>query len=215
MKRILSVAALILSLASTFPTQASENTVGKVSKNAQAVAPLQKGDRVPDGVLRTVAGKKVRLKKLLAEQPSLLIFYRGSWCPYCNAHLGALQGIQKDLTALGWRTLAISPDDATHLKEMAGKHELTYTLLTDRGLALAKKFGLVFRLDAMTQEKYRKWNIKLDEASGGSNQDELPVPAAYLVGRDGTILFSHFDPDYKVRIDPKELLKAAQEHRRD
>lgn len=198
---------LVLSLS---PALAAESTVGKVSSEAAQVAPLQKGDSVPDGILRTVAGQKVHLRTLVSKAPALLIFYRGSWCPYCNAHLGAIQGIEKDLRDMGYQVLAVSPDDPVHLKEMADKNSLTYTLLSDRGLALAKKFGLVFRLDKTALEKYKQWNMKLSEASGGTNQDLLPVPAAYLVAKDGKILYSHFDPDFKKRVDPKEVLEAAE-----
>jgi peroxiredoxin len=206
MRSILSL-ALALTLS---PALAGETTVGKVSAQAAQAAPLQKGDSIPDGVLRTVSGKKVHLRTLVSKAPTLLIFYRGSWCPYCNAHLGAIQGIEKDLREMGYQVLAVSPDDPAHLKAMADKDALTYTLLSDSSISLVKKFGLAFHAGQGDPAVQAKWELKLKEASGGKNNGLLPVPAAYLVAKDGKILYSHFDPDFKKRVDPKEVLEAAK-----
>lgn len=157
------------------------------------------------GPLKTAAGEAFDLHAELKKQPALVIFYRGGWCPYCNKHLAEIQKIQAELKAAGFQILAVSPDAPEKAGETAQKGGLGYTLLSDTGLNAAKGFKLAFRLDEGTIEKYKKYKLDLS-----SSDWCLPVPAAYLVGSDGKVLFGHANPDYKVRIDNAKILEAAQ-----
>ncbi len=176
---------------------------------AEDVRPLQAGATVPDLALLTAAGQPFALRAALRERPAVLIFYRGGWCPYCNRHLGQLQTVEADLRALGYQVLAVSPDRPGKLAESAARLRVTYTLLSDRALAAARAFGIAFRVDDATVETYRGYGIDLEEASGETHH-ALPVPAVFLVGRDGAVRFAHANPDYKVRLAPGALLAAAR-----
>lgn len=171
--------------------------------------PLMIGQDIPDLTLKDVDGAAVNLRAAAKEQPLVLIFYRGGWCPYCSRHLGQLQEIDPQLRELGYRIIAISPDLPKNLQQSIDKGELTYTLLSDSDMAAAKAFGLSFTVDDATLEKYASYGIDLETASGEKHH-MLPVPAVFLVGRDGIIDFLYANPDYKVRIDPNVLLAAAK-----
>ena len=171
--------------------------------------PLMIGTQIPDLTLKTAAGESLNLPAAAKEQPLVLIFYRGGWCPYCNTHLGQLQELDPQLRELGYRIVAVSPDRQEKMAESLDKTKMTYTLLSDSSMEAAKAFGLAFELDAETLEKLDSYNIDIEEASGEKHH-MLPVPAVFLVGTDGVIDFVYANPDYKVRIDPEVLLAEAK-----
>jgi len=166
------------------------------------------GERAPDAALRRPDGQTVRLGSLLATKPSILIFYRGGWCPYCNTHLGQIAEAEAELVKRGYQVLAISPDRPESLRATLDKGDYKYQLLSDSDMTLTKAFGLAFQVDDPTVEQYHGFGIDLDAASGRSHH-LLPVPAVYIVDRQGVIRFAHWDPDYKKRLGPQELLSAA------
>ncbi len=85
---------------------------------------------------------------------------------------------------------------------------LTYQLLSDSNVAFARAFGLVFRVDDPTLEKYQGFGIDLEQASGRTHH-MLPVPAVYIADTEGIIRFAHWDAAYKKRLEPETLLKVA------
>ena len=183
-----------------------------VPDDAQQVQPLGQGKKAPVTVLRRPDGQEVDLATLYAQKPTVLIFYRGGWCPYCNAHLGQIATAEPELLSMGYQILAISPDRPEELAKTLDKQHLTYQLLSDSDVAFARAFGLVFRVDDPTLEKYKGFGIDLEQASGRPHH-MLPVPAVYIVDMQGIIRFAHWDADYKKRLEPKALLKAAEETR--
>lgn len=188
----------------------AESTNKVVADKAEEVQPLKAGDSIPDGKLKSIEGKRVDLLVEILKKPTVLIFYRGGWCPYCNAQMGQLVKIEPKLVELGYQVLAISPDKPAKLKESLDKQHINYTLLSDSPMEVTKKFGLAFKVSKETLEKYKEYHIDLEGASG-EHHHLLPVPAAYVIDQKGIIRYVYYNPDYKVRINPDELLKAAQE----
>ena len=184
-----------------------------VPTDAGQVRPLDVGERAPAAILRRPDGQESDLAALYGQKPTVLIFYRGGWCPYCNAHLGRIATAEPVLLSMGYQVLAISPDRPKELAKTLDKQHLTYQLLSDSDAVLARAFGLVFRVDDPTLEKYRGFGIDLERASGRDHH-LLPVPAVYIVDTTGTIRFAHRDPDYKTRLAPEYLLKTAREVQR-
>lgn len=173
------------------------------------VHPLGVGDQVPDGTLRDLAGKKVRFYDLVHHKPTVVIFYRGGWCPYCNLQMEQLMKLEPRLLGLGYQILAISADKPEKMGESLEKHKLNYTLLSDSKLDLARSFGLVYQVDPETVDKMKTFHVDLEAASGETHH-RLPVPAAYVVDSNGLIHFSYYNPDIKVRADPDKLFEAAE-----
>lgn len=180
------------------------------AETPEQVRPPLVGTELPNLTVTTVEGETVDLKDELDEQPAVLVFYRGGWCMYCTMQLGQLATIEGDLQDLGYKIIAVSPDKPEELQAAAEEHDLAYTLYSDSSLAAANALGLVFRLDEETLDIYREYGIDLAEASGGANEDLLPVPAVFVIDSDATIQFHYVNPDYTARIAPELLLTAAR-----
>jgi peroxiredoxin len=175
-----------------------------VPQRAMDIAPLLIGELAPDLSLLTIEGKEVKLLVKLSEKQTVLIFYRGGWCPYCNLHLAELQGIEKDIVALGYQVIAISPDSPENLKASLDKHQLSYLLLSDANMALSRAFGLAYEVPDASKERLKK-------SSGGMNEGMLPVPSVFILNKKGEILFEYVDPDYKKRLKGSLLLSVLKE----
>ncbi len=173
-----------------------------VPQRPEDISPLLIGEIIPDVKLLDVSGKMVDLKAEVAKKPTLLVFYRGGWCPFCNAQLADLRTIEPDMDRLGYQMIAISTDAPEGLRGTYDKTEVTYTLLSDADVTAAKAFGLAFKAPARVDEMLLK-------SSAGKNTDGLlPVPAVFLLDTNGVIKYEHINPNFKERISAR-LLKAV------
>lgn len=180
------------------------------AERAEDVKPLEVGASIPAVTVRSVSGQEVSLQSAVAGKPTLLIFYRGGWCPYCNTQLGSLSEIESELSSLGVQILALSPDKSEKLSTSLEKNKLSYTLLSDSKASAMEAFGIAFKVEDSLVEKY-KTEYKIDiEADSGETHHLLPVPAAFLFGTDGKLKYRYFNADYKVRVSSKELLEEAR-----
>jgi peroxiredoxin len=175
-----------------------------------ASASLKEGDSIPDVRLRTDDNREVSLRKLAGEKPTVLIFYRGGWCPFCTRHLSDLAGIEKDLEKAGAQLLAISMDQPSTLRETPNRDKLGYRLLSDSEAVAAKAFGIAFQVEDDLVRKYKD-SYKIDlEAASGQTHHILPHPAVYVVDTAGKIRFAYVNPDYKVRLEPAKILEQVR-----
>ncbi|WCT14268.1 peroxiredoxin-like family protein [Mucilaginibacter jinjuensis] len=166
------------------------------------VSPLLIGESIPAVVVPDAGGKSYNLNEKINERPTILVFYRGGWCPFCNKELAGLQAIQGDLVKMGYQIIAISTDSPDNLKKSIGKHQLTYTLLSDADLNVSKQFGIAFKAPAA-------YSSTLETGSNGKNVDKLlPVPSVFILNKKGVIQFEYINPDFKQRIGP-DLLQAV------
>ena len=176
--------------------------IAGVPLKAEDVSPLLAGEKIPLLQLRRSSGELYDLNKSVSETPTILVFYRGGWCPYCSKQLSGLQEIEKDLTQMGYQVIAISTDSPENLTKTMDKVKLSYTLLSDADLNAARRFGIAFK----GPKSYDKF---LPETSGGKNTDRLlPVPSVFILNKKGNILFEYINPDITQRLSAP-LLKAA------
>lgn len=171
---------------------------------ATDISPLLIGERIPAISLPDVEGKTISLPELASQRQTILIFYRGGWCPYCNVHLGEIQTIEKDILSAGFQVVAISPDSPDSLRSSVDKHDLNYTLLSDRDTKASKAFGIAY---AAPERHYEK----LMTYSAQGNEGVLPVPSVFVLNKQGEILFEHINPNYKTRISGSLLLAVLRE----
>lgn len=170
---------------------------------------LAVGAAAPDFTLPGVDGEQVSLAKLLTDGPVVLAFYRGGWCPYCNLELRALQAALADITAAGATLVAISPQLPDNSLSTAEKLELAFPVLSDVGNVVAREYGLVFSLPEDLRSVYDGFGIDLP-AANGDQTFELPVPATFVIGRDGSVAWRFVDPDYTHRGDPADVIAAVK-----
>jgi peroxiredoxin len=175
----------------------------------EKIQPILLGSKLPDVALTTLQGKATTLKQQVAGKPSILVFYRGGWCPYCNLQLSDLRLIKKQAETLGYQIIAISPDRSEELKRTMGKQKLDYTLLSDNKAAALRAFGIGFQVDAATLEKYKGYGIDLEKASGQKHH-ALPVPSVFIIDKEGILQFSYVNPDYSARVPGSVVLEAAK-----
>ncbi len=179
-----------------------------VPNQAADAVPLKVGARVPATILKSIDGKSVTLSAALDKKPTVIVFYRGGWCPFCNAHLAELATIQADIQKRGYQIIAISPDLPVELNKTLEQGHLSYKLYSDSKADAMKAFGVGFRLDDETFNMYRdKFNLDLERRSGETHHI-LPVPSVFVVNGKGQITFAFSKPDYKVRIKGRDLLDA-------
>lgn len=195
MKKIICLALLMFGL-----TVSAQN---ELPQSAVEIAPLLIGEKIPDVILKSVDNQDVNLTSLFNKKRTVLVFYRGGWCPYCNLHLAALAEAEKELLALGYQIIAISPDAPKNLKITEEKVKVNYLLLSDSNGELAKSVGLAFQ----APENYKP---VINKGSEGLNSTFLPVPAVFLVNLNGEIEFEHITPNYKSRITNDLLIAVAK-----
>ena len=188
---------------------ATETSTVDYVEDAADVRPPLIGTEIPDVDVRNVDGDTVSLRSLASQKPTVLIFYRGGWCPYCSKHMAQLQEAEDKIVEMGYQILAVSPDRPEKLKASISEHDLSYTLLSDSPMKASSAFGLAFKVDQETLDRYDEVGIDLEESSGYDHH-LLPVPAVFLVDTDGTIRFKYVNPNYKVRIKSSVLLAAAE-----
>jgi peroxiredoxin len=123
--------------------------------------------------------------------------------------LGQLQRIQPQLIELGYQIIAISPDRPEKLRDTVEGRSLKYQVVSDSSMEAAKALGIAFQVSDATIERYTRWNIDLEAASGQTHH-LLPVPAVFLISTEGIIQFQFVHPNYRVRLDPEILLAVAR-----
>ncbi len=177
--------------------------IAQVPADPEDISPLLISEKIPDISLQTLQGESISLAGKLGEKRSVLLFYRGGWCPYCNAHLSAVGEVEEDILALGYQVIAISPDSPGKLRTTAEKEKLKYTLYSDASGDLMMAMGIAFK----APDRYEK---RLANYSDAQNPGILPVPSLFVVETDGTILFEYINPDYKQRISAEMLISVLK-----
>lgn len=177
-----------------------------VAPSADQVKPINVGASFPVARVQSEEGKTVKLYRTLAEKPAVVVFYRGSWCPFCMKQLASLQEIAGELEAMGVTLVAVTPDKPENIADARKKAGLTFPIFSDGELDMAKAMGVAFQLDKKTAERYKK---TLKESTG-HDTGQLPVPAVFLKDAEEIVRYVHVDPDYKVRLSNEELLAAVK-----
>jgi len=166
---------------------------------------LKAGETAPDFTLPDAHGDRVNLVDTLEHGPVVLSFYRGGWCPYCNLELQALQQALPEIQELGAQLTAVSPELPDQTLSTAEKHALAFAVLSDHGNRAAKDFGIVFTLPEILRPIYTQFGIDLP-AWNGDDSFELPMPATYVIDRNGIILEGFVSADYTQRMEPEKIL---------
>ena len=170
---------------------------------------LKAGDRIPDFTLPNHLGQERRIGELLADSVLVLNFYRGGWCPYCNMELHALQQALPDIRASGANLIAISPELPDKAIDTQARHALEFEVLSEDGNNVSEAFGLTFELPEQLRPIYTSIGIDIP-AFNGDESFVLPVPASYVVDRDGIIRHHFVNVDYTQRLEPDDLLQVLR-----
>jgi peroxiredoxin len=167
---------------------------------------LAAGAMAPAFELKDQSNKLVRSSDLLMQGRVAICFLRGRWCPFCVGQVEAMNRILPQIHAAGATLVGVSPQTIQQSFFMTDQHKLRFPLLSDAGNQVARAFGLVYRVPDDQQAIYRRAFVNLPFANGDESW-ELPVPATYVLERDGRGLWASVDADYSVRPEPEEVLE--------
>lgn len=194
--------------------QEIQDTMGAATAALQASGILdgvvKEGQTAPDFELPDAKGGTVRLSERLQAGPVVVSFYRGQWCPYCNLELRALQTALPEFQKRGAQLIAISPQTPDNSLSTTEKNELTFDVLSDLGNAIAREYGLVFTLPEELRPIYAGFGLDLP-AHNGDDTFELPIPATYVISKDGAIALAFAEADYGVRLEPSAIIEALDQ----
>ncbi|WP_286967680.1 peroxiredoxin-like family protein [Flavobacterium sp. UBA4854] len=166
---------------------------------------LKVGDKIPDFYLPNAVNNIVTSESILKNGKMIVAFYRGSWCPYCNLELRALQENLLRIKAENVTLVAISPQSSDNSLTLKEKHNLEFEVLTDLNNAYANQLGITFQLQDFVIPYYEMLGIKLEDFNE-DKENKLPIPAVFVVDKDGVIVYRFLDANYMNRVDIEELI---------
>ncbi|WP_175875972.1 peroxiredoxin-like family protein [Burkholderia sp. BCC0097] len=181
-----------------------ERATAELIASGQAGRAIKAGDRAPSFKLKDQDGNDVSSAALLVKGPLVVTFYRGVWCPYCNIELQAINEVLPEIRAYGANVVAISPQTPVNSRKSVRTHELGFPVLSDVNGQTGADFGLRFALPDYLVELYK--NLKNDLPAFNNDPSwTLPMPARYVIGQNGIVLYSEVNPDYTRRPDPSDM----------
>jgi len=186
-----------------------ERTVAALKAQGLAAKALGLGAKAPSFELSDHNGKRVSSADLLSKGRLVVSFIRGRWCPFCVGQMEAMNYIAAQIEAAGASLVAISPQTVKQAYFMYDQHKLRFPLLVDAHNAIARQFGLVYRVPEEQQKLYRSTFVNLPFVNGDDSW-ELPIPATYVIGRDHSIVFASANEDYTERPEPLEILAQLE-----
>lgn len=188
-------------LLATVPTLA-QTLAAPLTASALAV-----GETAPAFKAKDATGRSIELKQLLRKGPVVLYFYRGQWCPFCSKELSQLQDSLQVLTGKGAQVVVVTPETQENIDKTVAKTKAVFPIVHDDSLTIMKAYKTAFSVDDATAAKYRGFGLDLKKANGFDTA-VLPVPATYVIGRDGKIKYAFFNPDYRHRASVRQVAAA-------
>ncbi|MGA8621460.1 MAG: peroxiredoxin-like family protein [Candidatus Sulfotelmatobacter sp.] len=175
----------------------------KQKRLAENILPV--GAKIPEFDLRDHDGKNISSSDLLAEGRLVLSFFRGRWCPFCVAQMEAMNLVLREIEQAEAIFAAISPQTVQQSFFMRDQHKLRFLLLSDAG-KVTRQFGLAYRVPDEQRSVYQRAFVNLPFVNGDDSW-ELPIPATYIVDRDGTVLYVSANEDYTERPEPEDIVR--------
>jgi peroxiredoxin len=188
---------------------AVDRLVARLRDSTIAAAAPGEGDPMPLFLLPDHTGRLVGLQELIARGPVAVTFARGHWCPYCRIAVSALAAIAEDAEANGGRIVVIVPDRPEFAEKLRAEANAPFSILTDLDNGYALSLGLAFWMGDEMQEHMLARGID-PSRSQGNDSWFVPIPATFVVGKDGRIRARHVDPDYRKRMELDTVLDALK-----
>lgn len=164
------------------------------------------GVKAPTINAKSINGDLINSNELIKEKSVVVIFYRGKWCPICNRYLANLNDSLSYITEKGVEVLVIGPETFENTEKTGEKANAQFVMIPDTTLQILKDYDVLFNVTKKYQGKIK--TFLFTDISENNNQEEaqLPVPATYIIGKDGTIIWRHFDYDYSKRASVREII---------
>ncbi|MBH0080390.1 peroxiredoxin-like family protein [Pseudoalteromonas sp. NZS11] len=187
-----------------------DETIAQAKEFQQGANALDLNQSAPSFELPNQHGQSVQLTELLAKGPVVVTFYRGSWCPYCNLQLKALQARLPEIHALGAQLVAISPQvpDGSLSDDEISK--MDFLVLSDQNADVAASYGVAWQVPTFLLEHMRvDRGLDLESVNNG-NSSVLPIPATFVLDKQGKVTWRYVDVDYRTRSEPEDIINALK-----
>jgi peroxiredoxin len=203
----LIVLSLLIPASIVYGQDINYSYFGIETQNSPIPHGLKAGDKAPEFSGYDQTGARVQSKKILESGPMVLFFYRGKWDPVCSRYLNNYQDSIDILTGMGVNVVAITPESIENVEQTVKLHNLTFTVIYDCQEQIMKDYDLMFNVTKDYQESIlKKLTINIAE-NNGRDVAHLPVPATYIINRQGIIVAVQFDPDYNNRASVKWMIR--------
>jgi peroxiredoxin len=191
-------------------TDAVERLVARLRESGAGEAAPKPGDIMPPFVLPDETGRLVSMEELLREGPLAATFHRGHWCPYCRININALAKAHHTIALEGAQIVAIMPERQQYAAEFKADSDVPFPILMDMDNGYAMTLNLaVWMGEEMRQMMLERTDRDIAKFQG-NNSWTLPIPATFVVGKDGKIKARFVDPDYRKRMAIEDLLAALR-----
>lgn len=186
-------------------SEAVDRLVARINENGGGSNAPRRGEAMPPFVLPDEYGRLVSLESLLEKGPVAVMFHRGHWCPYCRLNVHAVVQALDRIDALGGHVVAIMPELQQFTTQFKADAAAPFPVLTDLDNGYALSLNLAIWLDAEIQQL-----LSYEDMPGFHGNDAwvLPMPATFVVGRDGIVKARFVDPDFRKRMEIDDLVAA-------
>ena len=192
----------------SFPfSEAYDDLVARLIEGKIGATAPKSGDLMPPFLLPGPNARLVSLDEVLENGPAVLSFNRGHWCPFCRIELRTIREHHKELEALGATVVSIVPDRQVFASQLGRELNSGILILSDMDNAYSLSLGLALWLGDSLHELMLGHGHHL-ETYQGSDGWFVPLPATFVVARDGRIAASFVDPDFRKRMEPSAILDA-------
>jgi peroxiredoxin len=188
--------------------EAVDRLVSRLGENGGGENAPRPGEEMPSFLLPDEKGRLVSLPSLLAQGPVAVMFFRGHWCPYCRLNMRAVIQAEARIKAMGAQIVAIMPETQAFTEQFKADSDAPFPMLTDLDNGYALSINLAIWLGAEIQQLLSYQDMAKFHGNDGWM---LPIPAVFVVGRDGIVKARFVDPDFRKRMEIDDLL-AALEH---
>lgn len=183
--------------------------VGFLRDTNVAAQALKAGDAAPEFLLPDSSGRLHSSERLRRDGPLVVSFFRGGWCPFCTAELRALQAAKTEFDDLGARLVVITPETRDFPRQLRQDLSLDLKMLSDVDYGVAISYGVLFRVPDETKAHYSGLGFDFG-ARHDSSIWMLPIPATYVIDREGLIRSAFVEPDFTIRQEPAEIIAAVR-----
>ncbi len=211
-ERLAALAGEVNSLSPEF-TSIVERMIGRLQSSGAGLSAPGSGKPIVPFVLPDQDGNLVALEMLLKRGPLVLSFHRGGWCPYCRISADALARHEPEIKAIGGHVAVVTPDVEQWNSELKSDIGASFPILTDldNGYALQMNLAISIPDDKRQAMIAAGWDIANTQSN---NCWILPIPATFVVGRDGIVKASYVDPDYRKRMTIEAIMEALEDCQR-
>jgi peroxiredoxin len=187
--------------------EAVDRLVARIHENGGGENAPRPGDPMPPFILPDETGRLINLNSLLAKGPVAVMFYRGHWCPYCRLNVSAVIQAHDRIKASGGQIVAIMPEIQEFAEKFKSDSDAPFPVLTDLDNGYALSLNLAIWLGTEIQRLLSYQDLSNFHGNAGW---VLPIPATFVVGRDGLVKARFVDPDFRKRMEIDDLIDALK-----